>query len=1199
MMALGSCRAGGSSSSSSNLSALAPPFTVDKPFPKPNSSPRNLTEALYADRFDTSSNIWHQPLSPHSEPNLVESEPLTASCVPSSTVYGYPDSQLNNLTSTFPGLNLTPKTAFSPFSYGGYSSGIATSFVDPKPYYTPYVSPPRHDDSGSVGKDGASYDLLSNSGAAQPMVPSQVDYTENVAGLEHATSWNRFCNGTINGKDGKWMEIGGTFGPKDYKSFGASPCKSYTKQVESIGSVPGSGLYTRQYFFGYPGAEDVKPYLKPNPRSSFIECSQTSILGTSSHNGSSCLQALVLPSITNSCGSPNPCGSSSDRCASHASSYAFDCTTAMKTSPVLGIISPSSGCNTSAQTASASGKLTSGSNNVFDKSEDILDLNCTSVMKSSPITVVASPASGSSLSAQPSLASDKMTYTCNNISGKDEDFAEYDPFLLKLPHLPLDFSFQFGDSIKRDNSFFAGSSSSRRADSLDSKPNDEVAFNQLLVGKSASQIPHSYSTGGLELKSYIVEPKSLVEKPYEVPESHNPVVDSPCWKGAPTGRFSSFESSDVVASELFAENLEVCNSLDNQGLEGTPNENTCLKSALVTRSTSLEEVHSGSIRKTPCSEVNGGDGDQYFDNNDETINDSRLHSGLETFDAKVSRQPILNNSEVASEIKLSTLAVAAAEKSGECTGAPTTGGTSCLMSRMDLLSPPFGKESTARVGESQGRDSNPMIDINMLVNTMKNLSEVLRYHCTNNSAEMKGQFLSALENIIENLSTCVLLLGTECVPPTEKFTPHPYGELPGPLLSASLGRLHVRKVTADDMSQLDCEGLGEQRRHFILHRQSDDLLDSVFVKDDADTSGNDNLTQAIKTVLHENLPIEQTDCPALLYKNLWLEAEAALCGSTIITRFNRMKLEMDKFTHQKIEESKNVQSFNGSCDVHRVDDTGNQAKNSPDESSKSSTTDHSDNVEASVMDRFHILRAQLEDLNPVKVEGKHLPIGGSYAVCQSCDLADNIQDHLTVTPDNSGCMNSEGGQSRGKELVGPDKDSSIPGNTCQASYLPSTIGHEVDVEASVMARLYVLKNRANMRLVNKEPQQIPQGQNGGRTLRSQLEDRVTKLDLPQFGPYPEFPKHENVMKKVKLSVRGHTTIEPCEADRTQGLDLSQFGDYPEVSSEPESVKKVDLSIPGLISREDSRLSSGVLEGWYDCLVSEWEHISKEEIVRPK
>lgn len=53
--------------------------------------------------------------------------------------------------------------------------------------------------------------------------------------------------------------------------------------------------------------------------------------------------------------------------------------------------------------------------------------------------------------------------------------------------------------------------------------------------------------------------------------------------------------------------------------------------------------------------------------------------------------------------------------------------------------------------------------------------------------------------------------------------------------------------------------------------------------------------QGIKKVLNENFLSDEGMQPqAVLFKNLWLEAEAKLCSLSYKSRFDRMKIEMEK-----------------------------------------------------------------------------------------------------------------------------------------------------------------------------------------------------------------------------------------------------------------------------------------------------------------
>ncbi|CAA0824725.1 Unknown protein, partial [Striga hermonthica] len=52
---------------------------------------------------------------------------------------------------------------------------------------------------------------------------------------------------------------------------------------------------------------------------------------------------------------------------------------------------------------------------------------------------------------------------------------------------------------------------------------------------------------------------------------------------------------------------------------------------------------------------------------------------------------------------------------------------------------------------------------------------------------------------------------------------------------------------------------------------------------------------AIKKVLEDNFLLnEEIHSEALLFKNLWLDAEAKLCSISYKARFDRMKIQMEQ-----------------------------------------------------------------------------------------------------------------------------------------------------------------------------------------------------------------------------------------------------------------------------------------------------------------
>ncbi|GMH09076.1 hypothetical protein Nepgr_010916 [Nepenthes gracilis] len=1097
----------GEPSSSSSLSALAPPFAVDKPFSKPNSNPPlNFTELPYAAFLDPSVPIWQQhPLSPNSGPNFLESEQLATSCLPSAGIYGYVDSQLNGSGGThFVPWNLAPDVAFEPFSYDKYSSGMPNTFAEANSCHTSWRGD--RNECGLVGHNDPGYDLLSISG---------VDCPESMPHLENTPPWGGCWNGMNNEE-----QLGGTSSSRGRNPSGSSACKSYTKQVE--GST--SDSYIRQYLLESPGIEARKSFFKPSRRTTSSECSRTTSLPcTSLYKGIPHLEEPVLESTTNFCGSQNPYSNSTEEYASHSNSYSF---------------------------------------------------GCTSAAKSTPVTVVKSPSSGFSLPAKSPPTSIKLTSTSSNAIYKNEDFAIYDPFYQELPHLLLDVNPQVGDITGIVNSFMSGPLSTKNVDYIDSKPDEKDAFDHLLVGKSAPVARCLSNFGGFNINLNIPEAICPIEKSSDGPDTHNHAVDSPCWKRAPASPFSPIEVSHALKI------LEGRNKLDNQGPYCPPlnttdaihvvseklNEKTSLGRPLVTENMPPEQDSGFTKQRFCCLKPNNGDELQLVDDDNQPGIKISLPNISETdSDSEVSfiGQPIPKEGEFARERKVAPPEVAAAGMTGKCNGITSTDGFPNFLSNAkdDLLNSSSGNNTTLADGKLQGKDSNVIIDLNMLVNMMKNLSEVLRYCCSNNPAVVREQDHAAIKHTISNLQTCILLEDGQIGPAEKVLLPQEgtsplHEKIHDPLSSARLDGARERNVSALHKGQLNYKNLLEDKGRCVLGVQSDGFLDSSYVKNQANTGGNDILTQAVKKVLHENFLIkEESDCPALLYKNLWLEAEAALCAFTIKTRFQRNKIELDKHAQDKIEVSEDVQRSMGLPNTNRIAEVEPQAKDPvalgmcDHKSLKLRTTTDSENVEASVTDRFH---SDFRGLSPTDLQA---------------DTEDRIQEFLESTMDNSHSMNDEGLQQlTGKERSGPHEDPPVPSNAVQFSCFSSTGGHADDIEASVMARIHILECRSDSSSsVNMNPQQLPQGQVTVATSSCIFDDEIQGLDFSPFAGYLNLSGHENV--------ENFNVFVP-------GLKDSTTRDFAQ-------------------SFETDRLGCGVLEGWYDCPESDWEHVSKDDYLRQK
>lgn len=179
---------GGGNSSTSNLSASAPPFTVDRLNPKPNSNPLlHYSDSPYVvDPFSHSSQYAHLS-APRVEPAIDSNEIIS---VPVSDGYRFSASASASPSST--------QWSAHNSAYGGD--------VKP-PYYNPYVPPLVGEDSLLAEGEGSHYNVALTSGLG---VTSQHDYTRSLFDLEYGPRWVDSL-GLDDGKRAKRSEFDGNF----------------------------------------------------------------------------------------------------------------------------------------------------------------------------------------------------------------------------------------------------------------------------------------------------------------------------------------------------------------------------------------------------------------------------------------------------------------------------------------------------------------------------------------------------------------------------------------------------------------------------------------------------------------------------------------------------------------------------------------------------------------------------------------------------------------------------------------------------------------------------------------------------------------------------------------------------------------------------------------------------------------------------
>ncbi|CAA2968195.1 Hypothetical predicted protein [Olea europaea subsp. europaea] len=216
---MGSGVGGNSSSSTSNLSALAPPFTVERSNPKLSSIPiLHFSDSSYTTAPD--SQTWQYPHPPAPGPELnidstiMENFPLVYSSpgpiCPPSIDWSVP---ISPPSTSWSALSTNAKTSTDVFSYAG----------EVKPYHSPYVSNMVGKDSPSVVEYGPFYDPRLTSA---PDFSPQVDYVQSLSGLEYTPQWDDAW-AFDDGKKAKRVELDGSFSSKKVNIGDSLASKSY------------------------------------------------------------------------------------------------------------------------------------------------------------------------------------------------------------------------------------------------------------------------------------------------------------------------------------------------------------------------------------------------------------------------------------------------------------------------------------------------------------------------------------------------------------------------------------------------------------------------------------------------------------------------------------------------------------------------------------------------------------------------------------------------------------------------------------------------------------------------------------------------------------------------------------------------------------------------------------------------------------
>ncbi|KAG5233628.1 Plant peroxidase [Salix suchowensis] len=1172
---------GGSSFSSSNLSPLAPPFTVDRSVAKPL---LDLSEPTYPVSLNPSIHNWVSCNShtPNSRNDLFPIPNLEFDSIQSPNVFGY-----SSPTPQVPSKSHPLALASADAVLYGQSN---PSLVEAGPYYpSSYVSP-------AIGSDGplkiphqSGYELLSNSYSL---------------GLEHATQWSGLWEGVTDWNQSKKLQLDGGF------------CEEQNFINQGILVSLFCFVITENQKLTFSYISLIATTCRVSAFKHVSKSEETSLGidmdGRQMHTGSASKGQLDYKA------------------------FLVEKPKSMPTTPPMLIFPP----------APQAYPQVSSSNVVNSPNTQMLHRNASSndrlpMMKPSPAVVIRP------------LGQD--TYSSKNLNtgtdGDEKDFAGNNPSFVQEPNPLISSegkvcydSSQINFHLKQNDDSFT-EIPSKNHEELPSNKNISIDFLDKLIREKMENRAPCKKLDFFNLAMDGHEAAGSVEIISESLDHYNPAVDSPCWKGAPVSLPSAFKGYEVMNPQ---NKVEACNGLNLQGPQISSSTNDdAVNTAL--RNKSLEHRPASSIKRPLVANVLFREG----------IADAMKYGPSQRKSSYCNEAQV---SDVFDEPRKESILpdfknVHAKQRSLEESEWPSKKNSDVADGRRKINDDPddcsshvpfhaIEQHTQTQVGESSSK-----MHARTLVNTMHNLSELLLFYSSNDTCELKDEDFDDLKDVINNLDIFISK-NSERKNSTQESLIH-------------------RQATSQSPGKLSEPYKG----HKIVSDERKEKLSNLFpMRGAADTVNDDNLTQALKKVLAQNFPIkEESKSQILLYKNLWLEAEASLCLVNCTARFNRLQLEIEKGSSQNVKAPvvpgnsmimENLSRPKVSSDMLPAEDEVSPAHNVPD-SSILSRNSHSDDV----MARVNIIRSRFDEsnsLNTSPVENLSSPevspdlnkvdkmahdtkdssksnISFQDSIRGASSHADNAMDRFRILKcrvDNSSSVNTSTGGVLASSLVSPDQNQvdklardtkdSIKSYTIQDSPMSGRSGHPDDV----MSRFHILNGRddnsnsVNISAVEKlSCSKVSSDLNRVSKLTDDTKDSIKADVTNQDSPMSSASSQAEVVEaSVILKHRdGNSSFLDMEEHQLESIDygymdlvrLARMGkdgskdrtldvnmeplipNYPADSTEDKStVKEFRLFINDDVEtqpRLTNRFGDQTHAGWYDSCSSDWEHVLKEEL----
>ncbi|KAL7106787.1 hypothetical protein ACP275_06G014500 [Erythranthe tilingii] len=473
-------------------------------------------------------------------------------------------------------------------------------------------------------------------------------------------------------------------------------------------------------------------------------------------------------------------------------------------------------------------------------------------------------------------------------------------------------------------------------------------YDRNFKARFVSQLPDRDLLGGFAVASDNFQVIDSTEDSSDFVDHHNPAVDSPCWRGAPSSQFSQFDietgNSNHVRKKLDEyygfdheehQNLQsivdssgVFSEKDGEGYNNNENQSGGFHLCSSKEASLLNDAKGG----VWVSAISGDD-----------PNMPRIVSGTLNKLTSVFHMKVLDTSQLIGE-----------EGSGTSQNDVSEAGAVAVHAAEEVLASPASQEDAT--------EPDPKLEVPKIIKAMHNLSELLLFHLSSDTCSLDEESSETLKHTMSNL-------GSSLSGKLNRATNHPepknhVGDTSDKLgesrdVFTISGNPNMANEAANPHIKLDYHQVHEGERKYSVPGKKDDKSPAFSpLRDDLDIKSDDDMAKAIKKVLEENFHLnEDMDSQALLFKSLWLDAEAKLCSITYKARFDRMKILMDETKLKAQQENKNIAQMLSKVSISK-----------PTLQNISALPEQAEDVETSVMARFNILKSREDNPKPLIIE---------------------------------------------------------------------------------------------------------------------------------------------------------------------------------------------------------------------------------------